>query len=216
MILSVLKEFYEDEYSMMEYLSMGDIETFYEFVNLSPYYTNHLLGYGIIERHRDTYNFKIESVREYLAKKLKYQKLHLTQEETLREISERRNALELKLRHIIRNQLRASFGKASAKNIILDILGESRKSELAKLSYEDLFDPNKSEIYLDDLRKIVLKNWDQFKHIFTKDKQDFDIKMQFINKLRADAHAKNVDLDEIYYFRTCIGALEKQIDDFLE
>jgi signal peptidase I len=66
MILNVLNEFYRDEYSMLEYLATGDLITFQDFANLSHYYTNHLLGYGIIEKPGDTYNFKIESVKQYL------------------------------------------------------------------------------------------------------------------------------------------------------
>jgi hypothetical protein len=214
MILNVLNEFYQDEYSMIEYLAMGDIKTFQDFAGMSSYYTNHLLRYGIIEKPGDTYNFKIEAVKEYLLTKNKYKKINLTPEEMLKEISERRNTLEPKIRLIVRNQLRAAQGKAQAKENVLHIFGGERKLELAKLSYEDLFNPNKSEIYFDDLRKIVVKHWDCFKNIFIKDKQDFDTKMQFINKHRADAHAKEVSKEEMDYFRLCISDIEKQVEDF--
>jgi hypothetical protein len=214
MILNVLNEFYADEYSMLEYLSTDDLTTFQDFANISPYYTNHLLGYGIIEKPGDTYNFKIESVKEYLLKKNRYKKISMTPEEMIKEVSERRNTLEPKLRLIIRNQLRAIQGKALAKESILNIFGGIRKSELTGLSYEDLFNPNKSEIYFDDLRKIIVKNWDYFKNIFSKDKNDFDMKMQFINKHRADAHAKKITKEEMNYFRLVIGDLEKQVEEF--
>lgn len=214
MILNVLSEFYQDEYSMIEYLATGDLETFQDFANISNYYTNHLLGYGIIEKPGDTYNFKIEIVKEYLLSKNKHRKIHTTLGEMIKEISERRNVIEPKLRLIVRNQLRAVQGKAQAKESVLNIFGGNRKLELNKLSYEDLFNPNKSEIYFDDLRKIIVKHWDHFKNIFAKDKDDFDVKMQFINKYRADAHAKNVTKEEMAYFRLCMSELEKQIEDF--
>ncbi len=215
MILEVLRKFYNDEYAMLEYLAQGDTKTFNEIASLSPYYTNHLLGYGIIEKHRDTYSFKIEAVREYLSSKQRYQKINLTQEEMWKEISERRNALEPKIRLIIRNQLRARFGKASAKQIVLDVLGDHRKSELSALSYEDLFNLGVSKLYFNDLRKIIIKNWEAFMHIFTQGQQDFDARMEFINRLRADAHAAPIDQNEMSYFRVCIGELVRQVEDFM-
>ena len=34
---------------MLKYLARGDIDTFNELAEMSPLYTNHLIGYGIIE-----------------------------------------------------------------------------------------------------------------------------------------------------------------------
>ncbi len=214
MVLNVLTEFYQDEYAMLEYLAAGDLATFQDFANLSHYYTNHLLGYGIIEKPGDTYNFKMESVKEFLLDKNKYKKTGLTKEEMIKEVSERRNILEPKLRLIVRNQLRAFQGKAQAKESVLNVFGGNRKFELNKFSYEDLFNPNKSEIYFDDLRKIIIKYWDYFKNIFSKDKNKFDMKMQFINEYRIDAHAKAISKEEMDYFRLCIGELESQVEEF--
>ena len=50
-------------------------------------------------------------------------------EDKWREISERRNDIEPKIRKIIRTVLTANYGEAIAKNKILDIYGEKRKSE---------------------------------------------------------------------------------------
>lgn len=215
MILNVLREHYNDEYTMLEYLARGDVETFNEFAAMSQYYTNHLLGYGIIDKGSSGYSFRIESVKNYLANKQKYKRLNMSQEDMLREISERRNNLEPKIRTIIRTQLVSYLGKSQAKEIVLSILGDPRKSQYSASSYEDIFNPNLSIIYFEDLRKIILKHWDYFKHIFTKGKQDFDAQMHSVNKYRADAHAKHVTDDEINYFRVCILSLEKQVEEFL-
>ncbi len=214
MILGVLNDYYNDEYAMLEYLALEDIETFNDLANLSPYYTNHLLGYGIIDKPNDTFYFKIETVKDYLVQKNKYKKIGLTPEAMIAEISERRNNIEPKLRLIVRNQLKASLGKSAAKEAVLDILGERRKNDLSKFSFEDLFDPNKSEIYWEDLRKIINKYWDVFKNIFARNQQDFDIKMQFINKMRADAHAKVVSKDDMQYFRICMSGIENLVGDY--
>ena len=74
LIMNVLKEHYNDEYEMLKYLAIGDDETFKEFAELSSLYTNHLIGYGIIEESRGNYSFRIEAIQEYLVEKQKYKK----------------------------------------------------------------------------------------------------------------------------------------------
>lgn len=93
-------------------------------------------------------------------------------------------------------------------------MGGRRKNELNRLAFEDLFDPNKSEIYWEDLRKIIHKHWDLFKNIFAGNQQDFDLKMHFINKMRADAHAKTVNKDDMQYFRVCMSSIENLVEDY--
>ena len=214
MILTVLKEFYNDEYEMLKYLAVGDIETFKEFAAMSPYYTNHLLGYGIIETHNSNYCFKIDIVKEYLIKQHKFRKINLTQTEMWQEVSERRNIIESRLRIIIRNQMKAVFGKSEARGKILAILGDPRKTKYTGYTYEELFDLNKTELYFEDLRKIIIKNWEIFKNIFSG-QQDFDAKMQTINKYRIDAHAKEIDSNDFEYLRASLTSIENQLTEYL-
>ena len=77
-----------------------------------------------------------------------------------------------------------------------------------------MFDGGKTELYLDDIRKIIIKHWGCFENIFAT-KQDFDAKMQAINKLRADAHAKEISPNDMDYFRASITSIENQVADFL-
>jgi hypothetical protein len=215
MILGVLRDFYSDEYAMLQYLACGDHETFREFERLSPYYTNHLLGYGIIEESRGDYAFSIESLRGHLLAKHKYVRINLSNSEKLQEISERRNALEPKLRQLVRAQLAARYGKAAATDIVVAMLGETRHSKQRALSYEELFDPRLARIYWDDVRKLILKEWDCFRFIFGGDASDFGRRMETINKYRVDAHASNISDEETAYVRTCFTALEQSVSEFL-
>lgn len=214
MILYVLYQFYSDEYEMLTYLAIGDYKKFYELDKVSPNYTNHLLGYGIIEENEDVYSFKIETIKEYLLNKYKYTKLDTTPKERLKEISERRNQLEPRLRQIIRNQLLAQYGKSEAKEIVLKIIGGFKEAKYKDSSYDDLFNPNKTKIYFDHLRKIMVKKWDVFKNIFELDKHEFDIMMMTINKHRADAHAIKISKQDMEYFRVCISNIEQKTSDF--
>lgn len=214
MILTVLEQYYNDEYEMLKFLALDDIDTFKGFASNSPQYTNHLLGYNIIDKNYETYSFRIEAVKQHLVNNNKYQKIGLTDAERLEEISQRRNIIEPKLRHIIRTLLKAKYGERLAKDKILDIMGNPRKSKYSAYTLKDVFDPNKSEIYLEDLRKLVFAEWGVFDITFGKDKDEFSEKMKSINKYRADAHAKSISKDEMDYFRVCATKIEKLINDF--
>lgn len=215
MIISVLKEYYPDEYEMLSMLANDDISTFNEFADLHPIYTSHLLGYGLIKRERTGFDFNIDSIREYILNQSKYKRIGLTNEEKWKEICLRRNLVEIKLRKLIRLLLKSNMGPSDAKKTILDIFGDPRKSRLSALSYDELFDANKSEIYFSDLSKIISKKWDFFKNSFNKSKQEIFKQLEFINTSRVDAHAKEISEDQFLYFRLCMSNLEDDLSDMM-
>lgn len=215
MILNVLREFYGDEFTMLEYLARGDTRAFNQWSEISPYYTSHLLGYGIVQKEQEEYAFGIEAVQQYLSATQKYKKLDLTSEEIFAEVSQRRNELEPKLRYIIRSQLRATYGASVAKEKVLVVLGGVRRARYNAVSYEDVFDTTKSKIYFEDLRKLVMKYWDCFQHIFGPDKDEFNQRMKTINKYRIDAHAAGLNMEKMAYLRICFTAIEKCVEEFL-
>lgn len=101
MVINVLHEYYPDEYEMLTMLAIGNKQQFQEFATI-PEYTSHLLGYNILDKNNNVYTFKIETLKNYLENKNRYSKIHLTKQEKLKEISERRNTIEPKLRKILR------------------------------------------------------------------------------------------------------------------
>ncbi len=216
MIWEVLAEYYKDEYDMLEFLAIGEVEDFKKFAMDTPQITNHLIGYGIIEQIGNEYDFKIDTVRKVLIQKNKYQNKILSPINMWREISERRNELEPKIRLIVRNQLQAVFGKTEAKEIVFKIFGKDRKRKYYSLPYKKIFDPNDCEIYFEDLAKIISKKWQNFNNIFGKNRDQFINDMKVINEYRADAHAKLVTQDEMSHFRVCISRIEKKVSEFME
>ncbi|WP_198012274.1 hypothetical protein [Desulfosarcina sp. BuS5] len=214
MILNVLHDHFNDEYEMLKYLSLDDIETFKEFADLSPLYTNHLIGYGIVEQNEGNYTFRIETIRDFLSSKQKYKKLNQTQSEMWAEISERRNVLEPRLRSLCRMQLQAHFGSSIAHRKVLDLLGKPRKTKNNSLSFSELFDGNKSKILFSDLPKMISKYWDCFKNILGPDKNEIIGNLNKINTMRKDAHANNVSKEEMQIFRAYVGNVEKKVDQF--
>ncbi|WP_213580289.1 hypothetical protein [Paenibacillus lautus] len=216
MILEVLREFYYEEYKMLEFLALGDYESFKKHATQSHSLTNHLKGYGIVEETKEGYDFKIDAVKAYLIKKNQYRNVGLSNDEKQQEISTRRNQLEPKLRKIIRLQLKAEYGESDARDKVLNYFGGNRKTKYSTKDYKDLFDPNKVEIYYEDLRIMINKEWPVFEHIFSRDREKFDLNMKFVNKYRADAHAKEVPDDDFMLFRVCIKWLEEHADNFLD
>ena len=214
MILNVLKEYFKEEYEMLSMLARGDCESFCEFAQISQLYTNHLIGYGILEENRGSYSFRIETIQEHLEKKDKYKKLTQSQEEMRAEISERRNILEPKLRSLCRIQLMSHLGVANAKESILKILGEPRSTKNSNLEYNSLFDGNKSGILFSDLQKFISKHWQCFQNVLGPDKNEIINCLNVINKLRVDAHAKDISADDMQYFRVSANRIEGLVKGF--
>jgi hypothetical protein len=112
-------------------------------------------------------------------------------------------------------QLLSSLGKIDARKVVLDIFGEPRKTNLVNHSYEDIFSPNKSTIFFDDLRKIIISKYDLFKNIFDYDKTELDKKLNGVNKYRVDAHAKNITWNEFSLLRVYFDEIEVKINNFI-
>ncbi len=214
MILGVLKDFYSDELEMLTYLANEDYKTFNEFASMHSNFTQHLLGYGLIEKTVDSYDFKIDSIRDYLIQLNRYKRPVTSIEDKWQEISIRRNSIEPKLRNIVKRHLKATKGIADATATLLSIVGSRRAENLTGLSYSDLFDPQKGEIYFSDLIKIISKEWEIFKNIFSNSKKEMFNDLQAINQYRADAHAKEISDSEFSHFRVCIEKIEADIEDY--
>lgn len=215
MIVSVLREYFNDEFEMLKMLSRGDFSTFREFAALSPLYTNHLLGYGVLQEVDHRFDFRIEVVRRHLQAKEKYKKLHMTPEEKRAEISERRNDMEQRLRKLCRMQLLARLGEADARAGVLAVLGEPRATRCAGFPYRDLFDGNRSGILFSDIPKLIRKFWDCFTNVLGRDKEKVERDLNTINELRVDAHAKELTDEEMAVFRVAAGRIEDALAAFL-
>lgn len=214
MILNVLRDSYPDEYEMARYLALNDIDSFSTLSSDSPLLTNHLIGYGLIERGEAGYFYRVEAVRAYLEKAHRFQRLSLSPEERLAEVSERRNNLEKRLRVIIKQQIKARDGKSKATATILSAIEQRRRDTLANFDIDSLFDPRSSPLYFKDLRMVIDREWETFKNIFSLEKSRLLLILDDINTLRADAHAKDIPDDEFQQARLHFSKIEKVLDDW--
>ncbi len=216
MILSVLKEYFVDEYEMLSMLARGDIATFKEFAKFSPLYTNHLLGYGVLQEVDGRFGFKIETIQRFLESREKYKKLHMSDAEKWGEVSDRRNRIESRLRQLCRMQLMAQLGEGVARQEVLVLLGEPRASRNAGLAFSDIFNSRKSIIFFSDLVKVIRKYWDCFKNVFGPNQEETIRHLSTINELRSDAHAKVITDAEMQVFRMSAERIEEPLKSFFE
>jgi hypothetical protein len=158
MVIQVLQEWYKDEYEMLMLLANNDTTVFNDFAKENNYYTNHLIGYGLINKSANGYSFNIECVREYLSQKHKYDKHEISPEKKLSEVNERRILLEQNLRKIIRNQFKANFGKQGGLQKLLASLPEFRREALASQDIDGILEPTSSPLFLLDLINIINSN----------------------------------------------------------
>ena len=223
MILGVLENDYKDEYTMLEYLASGDMDTFNGLANIDRTYISHLLSYGIIIKNEasDGYSFRIEAVKDYLLQKNKYKRLNLSDTEKWTEIEERRNAVEEKLRDFVRNYLKSGYGESQATQIIKAKLMSSDPSNKDKIkrlsspSYKDFFNPQKVNIYFKTLIDIIIANYEQcFRNLIGVNVEVFKNRVELLNTYgRRDAHAIHIDENDFKRFRVDIEWLEEIIEE---
>jgi hypothetical protein len=210
----VLSESFPDEYDMARFLANGDTKSFNELAEEVSTLTSHLIGYGLIEKGVEGFYFKVEAVKRYLQSRHKYEQLVESNESRLAEISERRNALEAKLRTLIRRVLIQKAGKAKAPALVVGALAENRREKIKNASIDELFDAKSCPVYFLELMDIVAKEWTDFQNIFDMDKTRLIIALQDINTHRADAHSKKIEDQAFQQLRIHFSQLEEKLKDW--
>lgn len=206
-ILNVLAIWYPDEYEMIRVLAAGDPQTFVEYAEASAEFTEHMEGYGLVVSPTAAPRITMGLVEHVLTQKQHRKSVagHDV-EAVLSEITTRRNRIERTLRAVLRDGLRFARGKKAAA-AALQALTEDRKSQVARHSYEQVW----SHLYFAELRSIVEKHWDAFQNWFGAPKADVLQQMDHINRSRADAHAKELDEEDLAYLRVCFKRMEERL-----
>lgn len=214
LIVTILRERYKDEYELLEYLSVGDNKTFREFADLSRSMIEHLEGYGLIKEEGNAFYFRIKAVEEYVREHSLIKKKLNTKEEKWQSICLQRNTLETDLRNLIKIILKSRMSSIQFKEVIIEILDQERKRKFSESTTDQIINTG---LYFDDLRKIIIKNWEYFSHIFKSDRNKFETNMTVINQQRgADCHAKDIDDNSMNIFQISVQTLQKQVDEVLK
>ena len=213
MMLQVLSEWYPDEYEMLLFLAHDDMESFEGFAADNPSLTRHLIGYGLIQKSENGYAFNLEAIAELLKTKHKHEKVNLSNEDMVQEVSTRRNILEKTLRSMTRNVLKISLGPTKAASAVVAAVPESRRPALIGQSINSLLDRDQSPLFFLELINIIKREWVSFEKSFEVDKTKFILMLEEINNYgRPEAHAKNLTKDDFTQLRLYFNKLEVILD----
>lgn len=219
MILDVLKQFYPDEYEMLNFLALEDYENFDFFVTEDPSIVGHLIGYGLIKDADRRFDFRIDAIKEFLVRKSGNHPVLITPAEKWSHLCTQRNELEIELRKMVKAIVKVAHrNEAEAKIYVLKkIYGND--SKMVGKTYQELFDSRLSNIYLKNLTDLINADWIYFSDYFGK--QDvFIANMTILNgEGRFDAHATIPAEEEINtidnsakYLKNCLDKYKASIE----
>jgi hypothetical protein len=202
-ILDSLKSFYPDEYELLSYLAHNDVETFNSLVEEYPEFVDHLIGYGIIAKRGNDYEFQFEAVKDALIS-CSQTELPATTEGRWREVNERRNLLEVEVRSALYHWAQ-ELSEDQWESACLSCIPK-HVERMGNRGRRYFFSKSQSPLYLLDLMKLV-----EFSGRFSSSQEDgsaisaaFDV----VNRLRTDAHAKTMSDDEYTAWLRAISLLE--------
>jgi len=115
-----------------------------------------------------------------LAKSIKYERINLTNDEKLQEITVRRNRIEKGLRGLVKNSLRLAYGKKAGEKILASI-EETRRNKIGTNNIEVLLDRDKSPLYFLDLINTINREWPLFQNVFEMEKEKLLMVLNDIN-----------------------------------
>lgn len=214
MMLQVLSDFYPDEYEMLRFLAQEDLESFDSFAYDNASLTRHLIGYGLIQKGKDGYAFNLEAIADLLRTKHRNEKINLTNEEMVQEVSSRRNSLEKNLRTLARSVLKISYGPAKAATTVIAAVPETRRTALTGMGVNLLLDRDKSPLFFLELINIIKREWAVFEKTLEMDKAKLVLILEEINSFgRPEAHAKNLTKDEFTQLRLHFNKLDEMLSN---
>lgn len=225
-ILLSLVWWYPDEYDLLRILAEGDRTFAAEYLQQNPGSLIQFAKYGILKEGSGA-QFAIESLREFLNENGDQYKKELSPFKRgdmppellpdvpdLKELGkffEKRCEIETVLRKAIILYLgvKHTWDPAGLSEAMLKGLGKRPDRRRPA----DLFvgrDPKVviNDLYLLDLKSIVLANWDSLSPLFAGHKKRFEMNMETINKARKhEAHTKPFTKDEAVDFDNSYGWL---------
>lgn len=234
-VLSVLQRWYPLEYEMLEYLAENDLQSFSSVERTIPDLSAHLRGYGLVQGAPP--ELSMQFIANYLRnKKSLLNSLPRGQGDQpssmddsadnsegaafhrLSVLGFHRNRVEIKLRTFIKRVLIASKGPGRWIDPILASLPTDRREKLAGVDRDTIL---REHLFLLDLLNVVLRNWSSFAHLEQQpgqtrvSKSEFQVIVDFLNRHREDAHAKEIEESTLAAVVLAANTLEAALDPYL-
>ena len=220
MILQILSTKYPKEYNALKILALQGDRVIGQTMDEKS--LSHLLGYGLVERNKDNYAIRYDTIRNYLRGEFKFERVDLTIEEQQNEIMTRTIDVEKQLRKIVRNNLQWAMGMSKAKETVInsmsnhDNISDKDILRAQSLTYTQLFDPSVNTVFfLSVLKDIILEHFLLFQNTFEGATENQVRKVLSIinNARRCPSHsypqdAANWTEKDFYDFREAMEWLE--------
>jgi hypothetical protein len=229
-VLGLLKDWYPDEYEMLEILAAGDVSSFEEMAHGAPEYAEHLKSYTLIDATPPRIRIPfLQTCLQRAARSRRNSTNDASKDAVakapspmtdLMAVGALRNRLEPLLRRYIKRTLKAHLGPERWIDPIIKIVPSGpQRDKLAGLDRDVILN---ERLFLLNLITVVDQNWEYFKGLeacppdrqVTKDQ--FKVLLVFVNAHREDAHAKAVSEAEIATLRIATAAIEGAITYLLE
>ncbi len=228
-VLSVLQRWYPLEYEMLDYLARNDLEAFQSVERSIPDLSAHLRAYGLVRGNPP--ELAMQFIASFLRSRVKdlvsaqsAPSAEPTDQEgelfaNLAKLGFHRNRLEIKLRRFIKRVLVAMKGPQRWIDVVLQAVSAERREKLAGIDRDEIL---REHLFLIDLLNVVMKGWVNFAHLEQQTMQtrvtkvQFEVILDFMNKHREDAHAKDVSEATLAAVGIASQTIEAAIDPYLE
>ena len=225
LILGILVSQYPSEYKTLKILALEGDRILSQVLDKNA--IDHLKGYGLVDENNNNYAIKYDSITRYLKGEYAFERQGMNIDEQKAEILLRRDTAEIKLRSIVRINLKSFFGAKKAKECILDALGslpemsERKLKEAEDLDYSKLFDPSLVPMYISLLKTVILENYDIFRNAFEGESPEtVKYNLEVINSARrCETHSYTEDSENWSWkdfedFRKSMTWLEEILKDY--
>ena len=203
-ILGALKSLYPEEYEMVVYLAKGNMDYFNELGEYNPAVVEHLIGYGLLIKRADDYEFGFDLIQE-VAKRRSENTKDLSLPDKWSEISKRRNLVEGSIRSAL-YYWAMTLDPNQWHSVWTECITTKRQTELGMLSWQEAFSQSNSLLYLIELLTFIVKTG-QYGAVQTAVGSVPDA-INVVNSFRADAHAKGIDDMEFKKVMAALDSLE--------
>jgi len=192
LILSVLMERYPEEYELLRLLAADRTEEFNRAASEYPDAIAHITGYGLVKQVGGAFHFRLGAVEQVVRHSARDLRCPESIEERWSLIGRERNMFEWKCKRLVRQLLKVIYGEGDAKARVLAVMKQaSQVQKCQALTFDQIFS-DKGDVYLLDLKDIIIREWDLFKRTFKDSKAEFQVAMDAANKYRIDTHAKEI------------------------
>jgi len=204
-ILFSIKNLYPNEWTMLTYLNEDKKGDFADLAESMPELLDHLLGYHIVVRRGDDFEFTSQSIQAALQAERPISNAISSLDQRWSEISSRRNNLEQNVRVALfywSNQLPDPDWRSAFEHCV----SQKRREEIGFVAPKKAFSKLESPLYFIELMKFVL-----FSNKFSSDsesREEIERYFRKVNFNRADAHAKNISEPEFSETMAALNALD--------